>query len=450
MTSRRNFVLGLALGTTAVPLGAACGAQAGTPADSPPAAAGPPAKVNFFWRANSGPYFEQADEKAKLFNERFPQYQVEVTHQAGNYTEKVTALFASGDPPHTFWTDHQDILPNLKQGWLEDLTPISKSDRGFRSADYHPASTDSLTVQGKLYGLSGGSFTAGWFYNRALYAKVGAPTPAELMKQGKWTWEALVDGAKRITTAGGGEVIGMGNGTPGVRMWLNSNGVQEVDDLKFPTKSFYDTPQAVQAVEFWTDTQLKHTVRNPEFGRGVQGGETTLFVDGKLGAMSRWTTGLSEFIKIKDFGWGMVPFPRGPQGKGPAGEFTFWGFTMAKGLKDERVKRGAWEWLKLYSGKEGQMIEGGKYLLSLPFDKAAMEEWRKRVASTTMEFPELIFELRDKYPNQRIMAPDRGEINQLHAEPLKEVWTGQKSAQAGCTEAARLVNEFLKQSPQRF
>lgn len=450
MTSRRTFVLGLAVGATAVPLLAACGSPAGPQTDSPPVPAGPPAKVNFFWRSSSGPYFEQADEKARLFNDRFKQYQVEVTHQAGSYTEKVTAMFAAGDPPAVFWTDHQDVLPNLKLGWLEDLTPFAKSDRDYRSSEYHPASTDSLTVQGKLYGLSGGSFTAGWFYNKALYAKVGAPTPAELMKQGKWTWDAFVDGAKRITTAGGGQVMGMGNGTPGIRLWLNSNGVQEVDDLKFPTKSFYDTQQAVQAVEFWTDTQLKQRVRDPEFGRGVQGGETTLFVDGKLGAMSRWTTGLSEFIKIKDFAWGMVPFPKGPQGKNPAGEFTFWGFTMAKGLKDERVKRGAWEWLKFYNGKEGQMIEGGKYLLSIPFDKAAMEEWRKQVASTTMEFPELIFELRDKYPNQRVMAPDRGDINRLHNDALKDVWTGQTSARAGCTEAARLVNEFLKQNPQRF
>ncbi|MGH2367266.1 MAG: hypothetical protein ACRDI2_03625, partial [Chloroflexota bacterium] len=190
--------------------------------------------------------------------------------------------------------------------------------------------------------------------------------------------------------------------------------------------------------------------RDPEFARGVQGGETTLFVDGKLGMMARWTTGLSEFVKIQDFDWGMVPYPQGPQGTKVAGEFTFWGFTMAKGLKDERVKRGAWEWLKLYNGKEGQMIEGARYLLSIPYDKAAMEAWRKRVAETTMEYPELIFELRDKYPNQRVMAPDAREINRLHSETLAGVWTGEQAAKEACGEAARLVNEFLKQNPQRI
>lgn len=444
---RRGFLSQSVALAAAAGLLAACGPTRGGGALAQPA--GPPAKVTFFWRSSSGPYFEQADEKARIFNERFKEYQVEVFFQSGSYTEKLTAMFVAGDPPATFWTDHQDTLPNLKTGYLEDLTPFAKADRSYRASDYHPASTDSLTVQGRLYGLSGASFTAGWFYNKALYARVGAPTPAELMKQGKWTWEAFLDGAKRITAAGGGQVMGMGNSIPGVRLWLNSNGVQEVDELKFPTKSFYDTPQAVQAVEFWADTLLKHLARDTQFGRGVQGGETTLFMDGKLGMMSRWTTGLSEFVKIQDFAWGMVPFPKGPRGKNPAGEFTFWGFTMAKGLKDERVKKGAWEWLKLYNGKEGQLIEGAKYLLSIPFDKAAMEEWRKRVAATKMEFPELIFELRDKYPNQRIMAPDRGDINNLHNRPLNDVWTGQKSAKEGCTEAARLVNEFIKQNPQK-
>jgi ABC-type glycerol-3-phosphate transport system substrate-binding protein len=279
---------------------------------------------------------------------------------------------------------------------------------------------------------------------------VGAPTPAELQRAGRFTWDAFLDGAKRVTAAGGGTVLGLGSGIPGIRLWLNSNGVQEVDDLKFPTRSFYDDPRAVQAVEFWADTLLKHKVRDPEFGRGVQGGESTLLIDGKLGAMSRWTTGLSEFIKIQEFNWGMVPFPKGPQGTSPAGEFTFWGFTMAQGLKDERVKRGAWEWLKFYNGKEGQLLEGAKYLLSIPYDKTAMEEWRKRVASTKMEYPELIFELRDKYPNQRVMAPDRADINQLHDQALADVWTGQKSAREGCAEAARQVNEFLKQRPQKL
>jgi ABC-type glycerol-3-phosphate transport system substrate-binding protein len=450
MTSRRRFVLGLTLGTAAVPLGAACGAPSGESAGSAPGAAGPPAKVTFFWRSNTGPYFDQAEEKARLFNERFPQYQVEVVFQVGAYTEKLTAMFAAGDPPHTFWTDQQDILPNLKAGWLEDLTPFAKGDRGYRPSDYHPASTESLTVQSKLYGLAGGAFTGGWFYNKGLYARAGAPTPAELLKGGKWTWDAFLDGASRITAAGGGQVLGTGSGTPGTRMWLNSNGIQEVDHLQFPTKSFYDTPQAAEAIEFWADTQLKHKVRDPEFGRGVQGGETTLFVDGKLGLMSRWTTGLAEFIKIKDFGWGMVPFPKGPQGKARAGDFTFWGFTAARGIRDERARRGAWEWLKLYCGREGQMIEGGKYLLSLPVDKAAADEWRKRLATTTIEYPELIFEIRDKYPYQRVMAPGRPEINKLHDDALRDVWTGGKSAREAGAEAARQVNEYLRQNPQRF
>lgn len=444
---RRSFLLGLALGAPATPLLPACGARG----PAAPQAGAPPAKLTFFWRGpGTTPYQYQAAEKEQIFNERFQQYQVEVEYQAGNYREKLTAMFAAGDPPATFWTDHQEILAYLKKGWLEDLTPFAKADRGYRASDYHPVSTDSLTVQGKLYGLSGASFTAGWFYNKALYAKVGAPTPAELMKQGKWTWEAFLDGAKRITAAGGGQVMGIGNGTAGgIRLWLNSNGVQEVDNLKFPTKSNYDAPQAIQAVEFWADTLLRHRVRAPDFGKGTPLGDTGVFMNGQLGMMSRWTTGLSEFVKIQDFNWGMVPVPKGPQGKTPAGEFTFWGFTMGRGLKDERVKRGAWEWLKFYNGKEGQLIEGVKHLLSIPFDKAAMEEWRKRVAATKMEFPELIFELRDKYPNQRVMAPDLADINGFHSKALADVWKGEKGAKEGCTEAARLVNEFLKQNPQK-
>jgi ABC-type glycerol-3-phosphate transport system substrate-binding protein len=60
-------------------------------------------------------------------------------------------------------------------------------------------------MRGKLYGIAW--FTQGkeLFYNTTLLSQSGADSPKQLEKDGKWTWDALLDAAKMGRIAGRGQ-----------------------------------------------------------------------------------------------------------------------------------------------------------------------------------------------------------------------------------------------------
>jgi len=445
MLSRRQYLqdVGLVVHTGAVALLASCRLRGGSTGEqAPEMAGGPQVTIWFFWLGPAtSPYQYQAEEKVTAFTQRFPQYPVKLEIQPSDYATKLTAMYVAGDAPHVFYTDHQEVLGRIKQGMLQEVSSLAKGDRHYNQSEYVPQALEAMTVQGKLYGLSSGNFTGGFWYNAALFRNAGLPTPPELLRQGRWTWDTFLDVARTLTQWEGSIPVQLGLGASVQhRLFLNSNGAVEVDDVKLPKKSGYDDPRAIDAVQLWADTGLKHRVR--------AGWGENEFLQGKLAMYFAWTTRIAVLAPVQEFNWGMVPIPKGPAGTTPAGDFTFWGITMSSLIKDERVRRGAWEWMKFYCGKEGQMIEGGKYMLSIPYVREAMEEWRKNLATTRFEHPEVIFESRDRYSFQRIMAPNQAEIVKLQNDALAPVWRGEASAREGCLEAARAVNEYLRLNPQ--
>jgi len=478
LVSRRSL-LNLTVGTGTL-LFVACGAPAAAPtqpaqkpvekgetAPKAPAAqpkAGGPVTVTYLY-PNWGSqelYMNLHADVTKLFQERWSgQYQIAIDVVSGSFDDRLFAQFAANQQPAAFWVDHQLIAAYVKQNLLEDLNPFAKADASFPANEMHPVAMNALTIGGKLYGLAGASFVGGIYYNTKLFADAGLPTPFELYRQGKWNWDTFLESAKKITKSDK-SIMGVAaslnpHGTP--RLWLGTNGTLEVDDLRFPTKSFYDSPKAIEAVQFHQDLLLKHQVADPQF-EGVPAGGVAQhpgqpimdqFKAGKVGMIFRYSNNMPTFAGAL-FDWGLLPFPKGPQGDNPVAEFTFWAYGMASGLKDERVKQGAWEWLKLFNGKEGQRIMGGKHLISIPYVSEVFAEWSAGVKSRgwRLEHHETIPEMRDKYPNQRLMAPNTPDLWGIIRKVVAEVWLGKKNAREGCLEIAQMMNEFLRQNPQKI
>jgi ABC-type glycerol-3-phosphate transport system substrate-binding protein len=149
---RRTVVRGAGLAAPLVL--AACGAlgsSAGAGAKRQPAVT-----IAFFYPNWGAPeiYVPNAQKKVDAFNALGARYQVEPEPVAGDLVAQITARFAGGTPPETFFADHQVLLPLAKQGFAEDLQPFAKQDRGFKKEDLHPSALDGLSVGNKLFGLT--------------------------------------------------------------------------------------------------------------------------------------------------------------------------------------------------------------------------------------------------------------------------------------------------------
>jgi multiple sugar transport system substrate-binding protein len=428
---------------------AACGVGTSGKQDAAavPGANQPAASIAFFYPNWGQPVIYEAKENRKIeaFQRQFPRFRIQASPVPENYGAQLTALFAGGTPPETFWADHQAVLPYAKQGFLEDLQPVAQRDRSFKKEDLHPAAIDGLTVQNRLFGLTGWAFTNLYYYNADLFKQAGLPLPYDLWKQDKWTWDAFVDSAVKLHKREGGKTTQVGTTLGLARLWMNAAGAQEFDNVKTPTRSLYDSEAAMEALQFRYDLQHKHRVHDPDFYRENGLNETTSFINGRSATMSRWTTGLHDFKAISSYKWGMVPYPKK---RNYASDYTHWAYVMAKGIQDDGKRTAAWEWLKFFTGNEGQKLEAID-MVGIPFTKAAQDVFTNSVKQlAALEHPDAMGEILNKYPNSRLIAIGTPDINRILSEELNPFWNGERSARAATTAATQRINEYLRSNPQ--
>jgi multiple sugar transport system substrate-binding protein len=423
---------------------AACGQRS---EGAPGAPGAPPVRITFFYPNWGQPAIYEAKENRKIqaFQKQSERAQIQAAPVPENYGSQLTSLFAAGTPPETFWADHQVVLSYAKQGFLDDLQPTAQKDRSFRKDDLHPAALDGLTVGSKLWGLTGWAFTNLYYYNADLFRQAGLPAPYDLWKQDRWTWEAYLDAVVKLHKREGGRTTQVGTTLGLARLWMNAAGAQEFDSVKTPTRCLYDGEAAMEALQVRYDLQAKHRVHDPDFYRETGLNETTAFLNGKSATMSRWTTGLHDFKAISAFKWDMVPYPKR---KGYASDYTHWAYGRAKGLADERTRTAAWDWLKFFTGNEGQKLEA-EDMVGIPFTRAAQEVFTRSVRQlAALEHPDAMGEILNKYPNSRLISVDTPEIGRLISEEMNPFWNGERGARAAATATAQRVNEYLRTNPQ--
>lgn len=138
---------------------------------------------------------------ARAASEHYGNLTVETMHVPDNYGTKINALFAAGTPPDSGLFDMAAGQGMIAGGMLLDLTPSINRDR----ARFKPDDVDQRfflpmkDAAGKSYGVPYTQSVNAIFFNENLFRAAGEPTPMELFRADKWTWEAFLKGAQRTT-----------------------------------------------------------------------------------------------------------------------------------------------------------------------------------------------------------------------------------------------------------
>lgn len=108
-----------------------------------------------------------------------------------NYNIKFKAYASSGQMPDVFmgWTTPQWMSDPVNAGLVEELNVDDYSDYGFIAG-----ALECATFDGKLYALPKTTDSAGFFYNKDVFAQYGIEIPQ--------TWDELLAAAKTLTDAG--------------------------------------------------------------------------------------------------------------------------------------------------------------------------------------------------------------------------------------------------------
>ena len=332
--SRRSFLRMMASASAAL-TAAACAAPAATPAPQPPAKAAPAAaptataapaaapqpkagqtKIQFMWWPVGGDRGLKAmDAAMKPFEDANPQFFVEKIPVAQNYFDKLLTMYAGGTPPDVHAVDNYNITEIADKGVVMELEPLIAKDQAFKLDDFFPAALKEGVWKSKRYALPYIGSTRIMFFNIDLIQAKGLETHDKLWEKGQWTWEKMVEYAKKLTDASGGPaktIYGFFDdrtfSAGGLSNWIwGSKGDLLNADM---TKCVLNSAEAVAGIKFMQDLVHKDNVAPKADAMK----DVDLVATGRVGMWMSWR-GLSVAYRAFSYKWDVVPAPVGPAGK---------------------------------------------------------------------------------------------------------------------------------------
>ncbi|OXM84354.1 ABC transporter substrate-binding protein [Paenibacillus rigui] len=261
-----------------------------------------------------------------------------------DYQQKVSVLAAGRELPDLAWVSERMVPQFMANDILADVSDV-KTDASFHMDDFIPSTLSLFTKDDKLYGLPFSTPPSVMFYNQDLFDKAGLPSPNELAKQGKWTWEEFTKSAKAITSGTGANKVYGANFFRDWKTWIilssyawsNGSGPFDKEMTKFTWNDKYgvDTLKMLQNMMFVDQSHPK-------------AGEQINFESGKIGMFFDGYSYVSKARTIKDFKWSIAPMPSGSKGSVPMmGQAGYVVFKESKNQKEVK------ELLKFFASQEG-------------------------------------------------------------------------------------------------
>lgn len=351
------------------------------------------------------------------------------------FAQKLTASFAAGAPPDSFYSGGGVPFGSAKVAQLLPIDEYVKRDN-VDLAGYFPVTLDVYRYKGKLYSLPiecGGHVI---YFNKDLFEQAGQTTPDQLAAEGKWNWDQLITTAKGLTKSPDQFGYAVWRWTQ-MAVYAWSLGGSFVDNERDPTKSLWDQPIATEALQYWVDLRATHEVAPTQGFEQAYGGVGAVAVQMASNKLGMAVQGAWERLFLKDvtFKYDIVMMPTGNQ---PVTE----GYSSAAvGTAASKNKDATWQWIKFTGGEEGQKIYAG--LISVPpLRQVAESDWflskppvnnKVYLEALTVAKPPISFPDIQKYNdvvNPVLDLVDAGKLTpgeatqQIHKQLQEEVFTG--------------------------
>lgn len=312
------------------------------------------------------------EDLAEVFHERYPNVTVELLPAGWEQDWDVVA-----DPE--LW-----IARMQRSKRITSLNSFIEQDETFDLPDFYPTSLEFFTIEGEVMAIPAGTDILVMYYNRDLFDQYDVPYP-EL----DWTWNDFLSRAIALRDPG----VGIYGYAP-QEDYLDSlnyvyqHGGKIFDDLQNPTRSTFDDPLTIEALEWYADLLHQHNVaptpaQVSEFGSGL----TNPAISFTLGKAGMYAGSLSDqggvsFAQWK-FRWGIAPLPHDAQFvTGSRG----WGYGISS---DTPIPQAAWQWVVFLSRQRPSRLVPARRSL------AEAEEYKESVVDyiaiqTTLEQAQLV------------------------------------------------------------
>lgn len=289
------------------------------------------------------------------FQARHPDIRVDLRSVAGqgDYLKQLVTAYSAGAAPDVVLLNHRRVPQFAAQGAFEALGPYLDKSTVLRPGDLYSQALEAYRWDGKLWCVPQNVSSLVVYYNRALFDAAGVAYPTA-----GWTWDDFLKAARALTRDLNGdgqpEQYGAGVAPELMRLapFIWQNGGQLLDDTAQPTRLALDTPEALAALRWFVDLQVKEHVVADAAAEQAENSETR-FMNGRLGMYFNSRRTVPTFRTIKDLDWDVAPLP---QGLKTASILHSDGYCLSAKTQN---KAAAWTFIEFANAAEGQKIMAG-------------------------------------------------------------------------------------------
>lgn len=283
------------------------------------------------------------------FNKENPDIVVEPVY-TGNYDDTVTKIqtaIQGGTPPDVFVSLATQRFTMASTGMAMPLDELIAADEEGQAYidDFLPGFMEDSYVDGQIYSIPFQRSTEILYYNKDLFAEAGLDpeSPPE-------TWDELLEYAQKLTND---DCYGVGIAlNSGSAQWtFTGYSLQNSADGKMLMSEdgkevYFDTPENVEALQFWLDLQNKYGVMAEGIVQWTD--LPTQFLAGEVAMIYHTTGNMANINSNADFEFGTCFLPGNKQLGAPTGGGNFY---ISNGLSEERVQA-AWKFIKFATDTE--------------------------------------------------------------------------------------------------
>jgi sn-glycerol 3-phosphate transport system substrate-binding protein len=308
-------------------------------------------ELTFFYPVNvGGPLTTLIDTICADFNRENPNIIVKPVY-TGNYDDtvvKIQTAIQGRNPPDFFInlaTQRFSMAASKAAIPLDDLIAADGPAGKAYIDDFLVGFMEDSWVDGKIYSIPFQRSTMVFFYNKDAFAEVGLDP-----EKPPASWTQLVEYAQKLTKRdNSGNILRYGVGTA-----LNSGSAQwgftgfalqnSADGRNLMSEDgkqvYFDTPENVEALQFWLDLQNKYDVMQKGI---VQWTDLPgQFLNGQVAMIYHTTGNLTNINNNAKFKFGVAFLPGSKRMGAPTGGGNFY---ISEGISKER-QEAAWKFIK--------------------------------------------------------------------------------------------------------
>lgn len=307
--------------------------------------------LTFYYPVNVGGSAAQLIEKiCDDFNEENPDIVVEPIY-TGNYDDTVTKIQTAvqgGTPPDVFVSLATQRFTMASTGMarpLDDLIAADGEEGKAYIEDFLPGFMEDSYVDGQIYSIPFQRSTMVLFYNKDAFREVGLDP-----EKAPETWDELVEYGQKLTNDnryGVGIALNSGSAQWAFTAYCLQNSVNGENLMSDDGKQvMFDTPENVEALQFWLDLQNKYQIMAPGIVQWTD--LPTQFLAGEVAMIYHTTGNMANISQNAEFEFGTAFLPGSKRQAAPTGGGNLY---ISNGISEERVQA-AWKFIKFVTDTE--------------------------------------------------------------------------------------------------